>query len=113
MNEPRPERSASGEMNEARPERSESGVFVSSADTRVRDSRLVQAIGTPPVLRPTEAMGNAGEHSLSPERLASRREQDPTEDDVLGPYYRALAPYRGKVTPPLAKGEVLVISGRV
>jgi catechol 1,2-dioxygenase len=36
-----------------------------------------------------------------------------TEDNILGPYYRAGAPYRGKVTPPLEPGEVLVISGRV
>jgi catechol 1,2-dioxygenase len=36
-----------------------------------------------------------------------------TEDNILGPYYRAGAPYRAKVTPPLEPGEVLVISGRV
>jgi catechol 1,2-dioxygenase len=36
-----------------------------------------------------------------------------TEDNILGPYYRAGAPYRAKVTPPLEPGTVLVISGRV
>jgi protocatechuate 3,4-dioxygenase beta subunit len=32
---------------------------------------------------------------------------------VLGPYHRANAPLRAKVTPPLVPGTVLVISGRV
>lgn len=36
-----------------------------------------------------------------------------TEDNILGPYHRASAPFRGKVTPPLAAGTVLLISGRV
>jgi catechol 1,2-dioxygenase len=36
-----------------------------------------------------------------------------TEDNILGPYYRAGAPYRAKITPPLEPGEVLLISGRV
>lgn len=37
----------------------------------------------------------------------------PTEDNILGPYYRTGAPFRGKVTPPLEAGKVLLISGRV
>src|SRR5262249_49963050 len=37
----------------------------------------------------------------------------PTEDNILGPYYREGAPYRAKITPPLAKGTTLVIRGRV
>ncbi|MBL8792346.1 MAG: hypothetical protein JNM56_00425 [Planctomycetia bacterium] len=36
-----------------------------------------------------------------------------TEDNILGPYYRTGAPFRGKVTPPLEPGKVLLISGRV
>ena len=36
-----------------------------------------------------------------------------TEDNILGPYYRAGAPFRAKVTPPLEPGTVLVINGRV
>ena len=36
-----------------------------------------------------------------------------TEDNILGPYHRANAPFRGKITPPLEPGTVLVISGRV
>lgn len=36
-----------------------------------------------------------------------------TDDNILGPYYRAGAPYRAKITPPLEKGTVLVITGRV
>lgn len=37
----------------------------------------------------------------------------PTEENILGPYYRAGAPYRGKITPPLAPGTVLLLTGRV
>jgi catechol 1,2-dioxygenase len=36
-----------------------------------------------------------------------------TEDNILGPYHRANAPFRGKVTPPLAAGTVLLIRGQV
>ena len=36
-----------------------------------------------------------------------------TEDNILGPYHRANAPFRGKITPPLEPGTVLVIRGRV
>jgi len=37
----------------------------------------------------------------------------PTEDNILGPYFREGAPFRAKVTPPLAKGIPLLIRGRV
>lgn len=37
----------------------------------------------------------------------------PTEDNILGPFHREGAPFRGKVTPPLEPGDVLVINGRV
>lgn len=36
-----------------------------------------------------------------------------TEANILGPYHRADAPFRGKITPPLEPGTVLVIRGRV
>jgi catechol 1,2-dioxygenase len=36
-----------------------------------------------------------------------------TEDNILGPFHRAGAPYRAKVTPPLEQGTVLVVKGRV
>lgn len=36
-----------------------------------------------------------------------------TEDNIIGPFYRAGAPFRAKITPPLEKGTVLLISGRV
>jgi catechol 1,2-dioxygenase len=36
-----------------------------------------------------------------------------TEDNILGPFHRERAPFRAKVTPPMAPGDVLVISGRV
>src|SRR4051812_11540006 len=37
----------------------------------------------------------------------------PTEDNILGPYYREGAPFRAKVTPPLMKGTTMLIRGRV
>jgi catechol 1,2-dioxygenase len=36
-----------------------------------------------------------------------------TEDNILGPFYRSGAPFRGKVTGPLEPGTVLLVSGRV
>jgi catechol 1,2-dioxygenase len=36
-----------------------------------------------------------------------------TEDNILGPFYRVGAPFRGKVTPPLEPGTTLLVSGRV
>jgi catechol 1,2-dioxygenase len=36
-----------------------------------------------------------------------------TEENILGPYHRPNAPFRGKITPPLEPGAVLVIRGRV
>jgi protocatechuate 3,4-dioxygenase beta subunit len=77
------------------------------------DPAVVRDPEMPADFRPTEAVGNAGEHTLSPEHLALRRSRDPTEDDVIGPYYRRYAPFRAKISPPLAGGEVLVITGRV
>ena len=37
----------------------------------------------------------------------------PTEDNILGPFHRPGAPFRGKITPPLEPGQPLVIRGRV
>ena len=36
-----------------------------------------------------------------------------TERNILGPFHRGGAPFRGKVTPPMEPGKVLLISGRV
>ena len=78
-----------------------------AAGATVSDSDL------PAQFQVTEAIGNVGEHALSQEHLAFRRSRDPTEDDVIGPYYRRHAPFRAKISPPMASGEVLVISGTV
>lgn len=37
----------------------------------------------------------------------------PTEDNILGPYFRDGAPFRAKITPPLIKGTAMLIRGRV
>ncbi len=76
---------------------------------------------------PTEASGDLGSYArvLAQEQPPAAQPpvaQPPappiqpwrvTEDNILGPYHRANAPFRGKVTPPLAAGTVLLISGRV
>jgi protocatechuate 3,4-dioxygenase beta subunit len=75
---------------------------------------------------PTEPSGQLGDYAglLAAElpqtaptveipELAVPDELRPTEDNILGPFYRPAAPYRAKVTPPLEPGDVLVIRGRV
>ncbi len=59
-------------------------------------------------IRPTEFTGNVGELSAR-----SRERRSPTQDDVLGPFYRPGAPYRAKVSPYGANGTPLLINGRV
>lgn len=38
---------------------------------------------------------------------------EPSHADILGPYFLPGAPYRGKVTPPLEPGELMVMQGRI
>ncbi|MCG8583355.1 MAG: hypothetical protein MI757_01415 [Pirellulales bacterium] len=66
----------------------------------------------------TESSGEAGEYGAYLESQGefistSGGVLKPTEDNILGPYHRKDAPFRGKITPPLEPGEVLLISGRV
>jgi len=90
----------------------------------------------PSLVTPTEASGNLGKYGEyiaqqtpmpTPADLAATRLRElaiptaqapganarATEDNILGPYHRANAPFRGKITPPLEPGTVLVIRGRV
>jgi len=73
-----------------------------------------------PDVLPTPASGSLGAYAavLQGEQRAQQGlnlgdKVQPTEDNIIGPYYRAGAPFRAKVTPPLEPGTVLVISGRV
>jgi len=72
--------------------------------------------------QPTPQTGEAGEYTrfLSAQRTpapaaapAKADKWAPTEDCILGPFYRKGAPFRAKITPPLEAGVVLLISGRV
>ncbi len=72
-----------------------------------------------PDAAPTAASGGAG-GDLPPDLLfqdkqdkTDKRKLDPTEDNIQGPFYRAGAPFRAKVTPPLEAGEVLLVRGRL
>ena len=46
-------------------------------------------------------------------QVAPAGKWEPSYQDILGPYHLAGAPFRGKVTPPLEPGKLLVIRGRV
>ncbi len=65
---------------------------------------------------PTEASGEVGEFQrildLEPSPNVSA-EFAPTEDNILGPYYRPGAPFRAKISPPQAAGMALLVRGRV
>lgn len=71
--------------------------------------------------RPTPASGTLGAYKKYLHRAAKAAQAaarqparwQPTEDNILGPFYRPGAPYRAKITPPLEPGVVLLISGRV
>jgi catechol 1,2-dioxygenase len=67
---------------------------------------------------PTEPSGELGGYGayLDEAPLAAGKppaEFAPTEPNIRGPFYREGAPFRGKITPPLSQGTVLLISGRV
>jgi len=57
------------------------------------------------------AMAETPLPATDPGKLADAAK--PTEDNILGPYYREGAPFRAKITPPLTKGTTLLIRGRV
>lgn len=55
-----------------------------------------------------EELGEPPEPSLVLDRAVR-----PTDSRELGPFYRAGAPYRAKVCPPLEPGRALIVTGRV
>lgn len=68
--------------------------------------------------QPTPASGRLGAYGnflAQQERPIAKPPEkwQPTEDNILGPFHRAGAPFRAKITPPLEPGTVLVVSGRV
>lgn len=76
----------------------------------------------PPPDEPTPPSGELGSYGdylkSEPQKPAGEaesaaREWAPTEDNIQGPFYRAQAPFRAKITPPLAEGTVLLVRGTV
>jgi protocatechuate 3,4-dioxygenase beta subunit len=72
----------------------------------------------PASAEPTEPSGDLGRHGELLVQAEAPTPQPlgvwtPTEDNILGPFYRPQAPYRAKISPPLAPGNTLLISGRV
>ena len=98
---------------------------MSSSDRRgfLRSGSLgIASLGLGSVLlraaEPTPSSGELGSYgdylskgAKSPPR--SRGAWQPTEDNILGPFYRRSAPYRAKITPPMEQGTVLMVMGRV
>jgi catechol 1,2-dioxygenase len=70
-------------------------------------------------IAPTEASGELGAYGeYFPVRVSDPKDTLAadarlTEQNIQGPYYRAGAPYRAKITPPLEPGVVLLVKGRV
>lgn len=68
---------------------------------------------------PTEESGDLGEYARfvhladDEPKVQPAGKWAPTEDNILGPYYRAGAPFRAKITPPLVPGKTLLVRGRV
>jgi len=71
------------------------------------------------IAAPTESSGDVGDYGAylkekpRPTTVVAVKDFAPTEDNILGPFYRPGAPYRAKITPPLEAGTVLLISGHV
>ncbi|MBX9694151.1 MAG: hypothetical protein K2Z81_17340 [Cyanobacteria bacterium] len=76
--------------------------------------------------KPTPGSGKLGEYetyvSAAPTRARERAAVAPssvgtslnlTEENILGPFHRAGAPFRAKISPPLAPGTAVVVSGTV
>jgi protocatechuate 3,4-dioxygenase beta subunit len=71
-----------------------------------------------PQARATPPSGKLGDYAgfLAAEEADVPQPKDKlaaTEDNILGPYHRAGAPFRAKITPPLEAGTVLLISGTI
>ncbi len=70
---------------------------------------------------PTPGSGELGAYARMVAQLdaqprpapAAPKNFQPTEDNILGPFYRPGAPFRAKITPPLEPGTVMLINGRV
>ncbi len=72
--------------------------------------------------QPTESSGGLGSYGdyltnqgesidTPPAAVESNPKWTATEPNILGPFHRERAPYRGKITPPLEPGTVLLIAG--
>ncbi|MGE3803413.1 MAG: twin-arginine translocation signal domain-containing protein, partial [Gemmataceae bacterium] len=67
---------------------------------------------------PTPGSGGLGAYANfleQEEKLAIKppANWDVTEDNILGPFHRAGAPFRAKIGQPFEPGTVLVVKGRV
>jgi catechol 1,2-dioxygenase len=69
--------------------------------------------------QPTEPSGDLHDYPQDPagdpdvEGFVLGQGVAPTEKNIQGPYYEEGAPYRAKISPPMAAGTVLIVQGRV
>lgn len=76
------------------------------------------ALGTGSLILRPEVEATPGDdhdhdHLLVDDQPSNQKKWSPTEDNIEGPFYRAGAHFRGKISPPLAQGTVLLVSGRI
>jgi protocatechuate 3,4-dioxygenase beta subunit len=84
-----------------------------SGELGVYGDFVAQTAKTGPMPTPAEAAAARLRELAIPAAQAPAAGVRATEDNILGPYHRANAPFRAKITPPLEPGTVLVIRGRV
>ena len=84
------------------------GLTATAAGTLALRADTPPTPGTPDVHNYVSYLQERGVPQIYPEG-----KWKPTHPDILGPFWASGAPFRGKVTPPMEPGELLVIRGRV
>jgi len=89
-------------------QRSFCGLAAGAFGTLTLDAKATPTLETPDVHDYESFLDKKGIPQVAP-----AGKWEPTFKDILGPFHVPGAPFRGKVTAPLAEGDPLVIRGRV
>ena len=84
------------------------GLAAGAFGTLTLDAEALPTVETPDVHDYESFLDKKGIPQVAP-----AGEWKPSFKDILGPFYVPGAPFRGKVTAPLAEGDPLVIRGRI
>ncbi len=76
-------------------------------------SILVLKAGATPTPATKDSHGYVNYLKATGQAISPEGKFKPTHPDILGPFWASGAPFRGKVTPPRAPGEPLVMRGRI